>query len=97
MINIKETFKKYAEEYIRFDSNDIRAVSNCHDLCAFILLDKLAPTQYSDLVCAAEHDVIWLWADIEKLAAVATEEDIKFLVSCGVGYREDHESLMMYV
>lgn len=97
MINIVETFKKYANEYITFNINDVRAVSKCHDLWAFILLDKLVPTQYSDIICAAEHDEIWLWTDIVKLAERATEEDIKFLVGCGVRYSDDHDCLCMYV
>lgn len=97
MINIPETFEKYADEYIAFNIKDVRAVSKCHDLCAFILLDKLVPTQYSDIICAAEHDEIWLWTDVKKLAEVASEEDIKFLVSCGVTYSGDHDCLCMYV
>ena len=33
----------------------------------------------------------------KKLAETATEEDIKFLVSCGVTYSGDHDCLCMYV
>lgn len=97
MINIAETFEKYANEYIAFNINDARAVSKCHDLSAFILLDKLAPTKYSDIICAAEHDEIWLWTDVKKLSEIASEEDIKFLVSCGVTYSSDLDCLGMYV
>lgn len=96
MINIPKTFDMFRAVNFGFDSNNIRAVSGCDDLCAFILLDKLVPVKFGDIVCAAEHDEIWLSTDITKLAEVATEEDIKFLVGCGVRYSGEHNCLCMY-
>lgn len=96
--DIRETFQKYTDEYIRFNKDDIRVVSKCPDLCAFILLDKLVPSKSNiSLLIAAVDDEIWLWTDINKLAEVATEEDIKFLVGCGVRYSGKHDCLCMFV
>jgi hypothetical protein len=72
-------------------------LSSRPDICAFILLDKLIPNVRRDIVCAAEHDEIFLDADCEKLAEVATEEDVLTLVRCGVHYDGDSDRLTMFV
>jgi hypothetical protein len=48
-------------------------------------------------VTAAEHDEIWLDVDCERLAEIATEVDILYLVRCGVRYDEYNKSLQMFV
>lgn len=53
------------------------------DLAAFNLLHKLVPSN-KDIIAASEHDEFWLSVEREAVAAVATEEDIIFLVRCGV-------------
>jgi hypothetical protein len=64
------------------------------DLCAFLLIDKLAPKK-GDIIGGAGHDEIWLGADLDALAANATEEDILTLVRCGVRWADD--GLAMFV
>lgn len=66
------------------------------DLNAFLLLDQLLPGE-SYIIGAAEHDEIWLDADLDELAKAATEEDIKALIRCGVRLDSDTESLAMFV
>lgn len=95
MIDLEETFEKYNDDYMEFG----RVENKLHlrpDLCAFLLLDKLLPNYGRDIVCAAEHDEIFLDADCEKLAEVATEEDILTLTRCGVHYDSDTDSLSMF-
>lgn len=96
MIDLYETFEKYNGEYGKFD----RVENKLHDrpdLCAFLLLDKLLPNVGHDLVCAAGYDIIYLEADCENLAEVATEEDILILSRCGVFYDTATDSLAMFV
>ena len=92
-IDLEATFEKFEDEYIQFEriENKLHARPDIH---AFILLDKLVPG-HRDMVCAAEHDEIYLDVDTEALALVATEDDILQLVRCGV--RLDDDSLAMFV
>ena len=96
MINIESTFTKYEDEYLKFDRVE-KKYSSRPDICAFILLDKLVPSNGHDMISAAEHDEIFLNTDCEKLAEVATEEDILMLKRCGVNYSGDFECLSMFV
>lgn len=64
------------------------------DICAFIYLDEKFPRPTFDMVCAAEHDEIWLDVDSERLNEL-TDEDIVYLSRCGVRYSDD--SLAMFV
>jgi len=98
MIDLAKTFDKYAEDYVQFGSVKNKLHSR-PDLCAFLLLDKLLPNSNDgwDMVCAAEHDKIFLDINCEKLAQIATEEDILTLARCGVFYNSDTESLAMFI
>lgn len=95
MLNLKEAFDACDGDYIKFERIESKP-SQSPDLCAFLLLDKLVPGA-SDIVAAAEHDEIYLGVDCEKLAAVATQDDIVYLARCGVRYEEDFDSLCMFV
>lgn len=95
MIDLDATFEKHSGNYMNFDAVEKKLHSR-PDLCAFLLLDKLLPNAGRDMVCAAEHDEIFLDADCEKLAEVATEEDILTLTRCGVRYDSDTDSLAMF-
>jgi hypothetical protein len=91
--------KKEFDKYIDMRGNRFETIKEpLHrrpDMCAFLLLDRLVPTD-GDMVGAAEHDQIWLNVDCEKLAEVATEEDIRMLDACGVFLDEDTDSLSMF-
>jgi hypothetical protein len=92
---LEDAFEKFEDDYLKFD----RVENKLHarpDICAFILVDKLLPNDGVDIVCAAEHDGIFLDADCEKLAEFISEEDILTLVRCGVRYDSEIESLAMY-
>ena len=94
MLNLAEVFKKFDDNYIKFERIENK-LSGRPDLHAFLLLDKLMPGT-RDMVSAAEHDEIYLDVDCEKLAEVASEHDILALTRCGVRYDEDTDSLCMF-
>lgn len=95
MIDLDETFENHNDEFLKFDRVENKMHSR-PDLCAFLLLDKLLPNDGRDMVCAADHDKIFLDADCERLAEVATEDDILTLTRCGVFYENDTDSLAMF-
>ena len=96
MIDLEAVFEKHEDEYIKFE----RVEKKLHprpDICAFLLLDTIVPGEDRDMVCGAEHDEIFLATDCEKLAEVATEDDIIMLARCGVRYDSNTDSLAMFV
>ena len=88
-------FEKHSEEYIKFERVE-NARSRRADLHAFLLLDELVPGGV-DMVCAAEHDEIFLDVEPEELAAAATEAQIIELIRCGVMLNDEVDSLSMFV
>lgn len=95
MIDVSATFKKYEEdEYLKDSRITEDSVTRRPDIRAFLLLDKLLPDT-RDIISDARHDEIFLDVDLEQLALVATDEDILYLVRCGV--RLDEDSLCMFV
>ena len=94
---LRRMFNRADDEFLAYDN--IKPERRFHtrpDINAFILLDKLVPGT-RDMVCASEHDEIWLDVDFELLAKSAvTEEDVRDLVRCGVRYDEHSDSLAMF-
>lgn len=86
------------EEFLKFDRVENKR-SQRPDLHAFLLIDELAPATRNgqDMVSAAEHDEIYLSVSPERLAAVATREQVIELSRCGVRYDEGIDSLCMFV
>ena len=82
-------------EFLKFDRVQNK-LSKRPDLHAFLLLDSLVAGD-SDIVAAAEHDEIFIETCAEKLAAVATEEQIIELIRCGVRLNTSYDSLVMFV
>lgn len=93
MCGIKERFAQFADEYLKFDQIE-NPLHSRKDMCAFLLLAKLCPGTGA-MVYAADHDIIFLDAPVDELAAAASDEDIKMLVRCGV--RCTGEWLEMFV
>ncbi len=88
MINLEEAFEKVRGEFHKFENIE-NPLHRRRDIAAFLLLDKLVPSGSDDIVGGAGHDVIWLDTNIDKLAEVATEEDILYLHRCGVRLGDD--------
>lgn len=91
--NIQESFAQYENDFIRFE-RIVSPPSQRRDLCAFLLLEKLVPSDVR-IVAAAEHDQIYLEVSPDALADVATLDDILYLVRCGVLCND--EGLYMFV
>jgi len=92
---MEAAFERYDDEYLKFQ----RIQNPMHrrpDLCAFLMLDVLFPTE-ADMVAAAEHDELYLEVPGEAFRSVASDELIRDLVRCGVRYAEDHDCLVMWV
>lgn len=95
MLNLSETFAKFEGEYGEFHRIDSPA-STRPDLCAFMLLDKLLPSN-KNIISYAGHDYVALNVAAGDLAAVATEADIATLVRCRMRYNAREDSLEMFV
>lgn len=95
MINLGEVFAKYDNEFLEFDALENKR-HNRQDLCVFLILDELLPGN-SNIVSGADHDIIWLGVNCEKLSEVATEDDILELRRCGVSYDNHNDCLTMFV
>lgn len=96
MIDLDVTFQKYFDDYLDFERVEDK-LNLRPDLCAFLLLDKLLPSERFQIICSAEHDIIYLDIDCEKLSEIATENDILMLTRCGVHYDKETDSLAMHV
>lgn len=67
------------------------------DLTAFQILEKLLGPSKWLRISAAEHDQVWLDADIDKLIEVASDEEIQRLIGCRLRYDSKTEILFMFV
>lgn len=85
-MSIKAIFDKYNDEYLKFELVE-KKLSGRSDLHAFMLLDKLFPSE-QPIVAAAEHDMIYLSLDEEQFESV-DEQVIRELVRCGVSLSSD--------
>jgi hypothetical protein len=94
--DLKSIFDKYNGEYLKFELITEYKPYNRSDLCAFHLLDAIAPSN-RDIIESAEHDKIWLDIDCNQLAEFATEDHIKYLCRCGVMYNSESNKLSMFV
>lgn len=87
-------FEMFDDEFGQFKLIESPA-HRLRDLCAFMMLDAVLPGNYR-AVAAAEHDKIFLEADIDGLARVATNGLIRDLVRCGVMLDIENHSLAMF-
>jgi hypothetical protein len=90
-----ELFEKNDDEYLKFEKIE-NPLHKRPDLCAFLRLDQLVPGTH-DMVSAAEHDEIYLEVDLEKLAEVATADDVIYLQRCGIRLDDYNGGLAMFV
>jgi len=91
--NLKEVFDKFTNDFHKFDMIK-NPLSKRPDLCALMLLDKLVPGS-NDIFAGADHDVVYFDIDQDELAEAATEDDVLYLVRCGVIL--DPDGFMMFV
>lgn len=94
---LQALFEKHEDEYCKFNRVENKWTRR-PDLHAFILIDKIlahSEEQY-DIISGAEHDEIFLSADMDELARLITEEQVIELIRCGVRYTE-FDTLGMFV
>lgn len=98
-MNLQEIWDKHSDgdgdEFLKFERVQNK-LSSRPDIHAFLLLDRLVPSNH-DIVSCAAHDEIWLSVTPEELEKVATEEQIVELIRCGVRLDGSTESLAMFV
>jgi hypothetical protein len=99
MINVAKTFDKHFPEYLKFENIDpALCPSRRPDLCAFIRLDKMFPAEhYEDIICGTNHDEIFLNVSVDSFKNVATDEDVLYLVRCGVRFVRDDDRFAIFI
>lgn len=93
MQEVADWFEKHDDQFLKFER--ILITDRRHprpDVCAFMYIHEKCGGE-GDVVDHAEHDQIWLDADVSKLA----EEDVIYLLRCGILYDDNQESLYSYV
>lgn len=95
-VRLHEAFLSLGDEFLHFERINEPAHRR-RDICAFIVLDALVPGKPGrPIVSAAEHDEFFLDVDCDKLAEVATDDDLKTLARCGVRYSASLDCLCMF-
>jgi hypothetical protein len=104
---IIELFKKHEDEYLKFDRIPLdEKFSESPDLCAFKLISNLLlkdEHRNKDIIRGAEHDEIYLmelqelkWIDwSDNITRI--ENEIIYLIRCGVRYDSGFDVLKMFV
>lgn len=95
-------FKKHGdEEFLKRDRirprGDVGGL--VPDVGAFLRLMRLYPAHRGDVVTGAQHEEIYLFPDldVEGDRLPFTEEDIIYLIRCGVRYDSEFNALCMFV
>lgn len=97
MLDLRAVFEKWDDESGKFERIE-NPRHSCPDVCAFLLLNELAPLERGrDMVSAAEHDEIWLATEVEEVASRATEEQVVELMRCGVRFCSQYNAFAMFV
>lgn len=100
LTDLHEAFEAANPEHSKFDRIPVTdRPSTRPDLCAFLRLDKLMPgdpTNVDDLISYARHEEFYLSIDPHEFAKVATQEDVVYLVRCGVGYDVSEDGFYMF-
>ena len=90
-------FKKFENDNLRFDQIQ-NPPSPYGDLCALLWIAKNVPSKKPyNILAAADHDIVYIDCDLEALNEVATDDDIKMLICCGVGLNHGDDYLHMFV
>lgn len=95
--------KTFEQRFKELDTNNVwnefdlvePKLSERRRVHAFILLDKLVPGK-QDIIAGAEHDILYLDFDLDKLNAIITDEQILDLIRCGVHLDSESDSLAIF-
>jgi hypothetical protein len=96
MINVNERFSDLNDEnFLKFEKIDNK-LHHRKDICAFLYLDRMLPSA-NDIIGGACHDQIYFDVDDDALAQIATDDDVIYLLRCGVFWSTDVDGLAMFV
>ncbi len=82
-MDLQERFAQFSGQYLDFHNIENPPFQRA-DLCAFVKLAQLIPIGSGGIISSADHDEIHLDANLEEFDKIATNEDILYLVRCGV-------------
>ena len=93
---LHDLFEKHEDEFLKFER--IKKADRRHpmkDLCGMLyLFEKLGGKVGDDAIDSAGHDQIYFsWGKLKKLK----EEDVIYLLRCGISYDDGLESLWKFV
>ena len=91
MRDLEKFFEEHSDKFLVQESPYYR-----RDLQAFNRINELVPGN-TVMVSAAAHDQIWLGVDPDALNAAASDDDLIFLMRCGVGYDSNEDGFYMFV
>lgn len=100
-----EIYEDYSENSNYNDFQEMPESEKLHrreDIHAFLLLDKIfermdsQENKTTDIIQAAEHEIIYLSIDLDNIAETITKEEIISLAKAGVHFSES-DGLYMFV
>lgn len=93
--NLQSMFDKHKGEHRKFERID-SPISLCPDICAFLLLAEIG-NHSGDMIATATHDVIYLAVDPRDIEGKITEDQVVYLLRCGVLFDEAEGSFFKFV
>jgi hypothetical protein len=99
---LAELFEKHSDDnHCQFDL--IPVAERRHerpDLCGILLLAERFPVKNDrDMICSAEHDQIWFDTELDDYEAPwpLTEDDVVYLLRCGLWWDSDVDNISAFV
>lgn len=99
MKSIHGRFEELEKEFLKHDRiPDTYPMREVPDLCAMLLMQKLAPLKPGeDAVCSSAHDEIFFAFDPIEVNEKASDEDVRTLVRCGIMYDRQYDCFASFV
>ena len=95
-MKLSDMFEKFEHMRLRFEDIE-NPPSTYRDTSAFLYLEKLLGSgNGSCMVSTVAYDQLWLNVNCDALEKVATEDDILYLLRCGVFFDRMCDCLMMF-
>lgn len=95
LMQLKRRFEAVDPEYIKFDRIENKRSSR-RDIHGLILLNEIMPGKRG-MISGADHDIIYLDANVDALEKIITDDQILELIQCGIHVSEEYDCLTMFV
>lgn len=89
-------FEEHAEEHGRFE-RIVFPVSQCPDICAMFLLEDICNHRVGKMISGTAHDVVYFGVDPDEVTGRITEDQVIYLLRCGVRFDKTENSFFMFV